>query len=285
MSDIIKQPTQSAPPAAFDLSPRSLEEALKFADYLAESDLVPKDFKGKPGNVLVAMQWGAELGLKPMQSLQNIAVVNGRPSIWGDALLALVLSSPVCEYVHEWEENGRAFIRAKRRGKPEDIQSFGDEEAKRAGLSGKQGPWSQYPQRMKKMRARAFALRDNFADVLKGIPVAEEVMDIEPVERDITPRATPAQIASSAATNARPARTAAHEQIIARLEGVARDLGFDPFKEEWTKLSKEDRSAIGLNERDRIAAIAGGPTTQQQSSDAPPQDDGAGQREPGGDDE
>ncbi|KVN25598.1 hypothetical protein WJ63_15830 [Burkholderia pyrrocinia] len=283
MSDVITT-TQDNTPAAFDLSPRSLEEAMKFAGLLADSSIVPKDFIGKPGNVLVAIQWGMELGLKPMQAMQNIAVINGRPSLWGDALLALVLASSVCEYIHEWEENGTAFIKCKRRGKPEDVQSFSDEDAKKAGLIGKQGPWAQYPQRMKKMRARAFALRDNFADVLKGIAVAEEVMDIEPVERDITPRATPAQIAGNAADSARPARTAAHDQIIARLEGVALNLGFDPFKEEWSKLSKEDRSAIGLRERDRIAAIAGLPAAQQQT-DGAPQDDGAGQREPGGDDE
>ncbi|MBN3500891.1 hypothetical protein [Burkholderia cenocepacia] len=286
MSDVIKQPTQSAAPAAFDLSPRSLEEALKFADYLADSELVPKDFKGKPGNVLVAIQWGMELGLKPMQAMQNIAVINGRPSVWGDAVLALVLASPVCEYVHEWEENGTAFIKVKRRGKPEDLQSFSDADAKQAGLIGKQGPWSQYPKRMKKMRARAFALRDNFADVLKGIPIAEEAMDIEPIEHDITPRATPAQIAHNAADSSRPARTPAHDAIVKKLEGVARNLGFEPFKEEWSKLSRDDRAAIGLNERNRIAALAGAPVAQQHA-DGAPQDDGGGdsQREPGGDDE
>lgn len=284
MSDVIKQPTQSAAPAAFDLSPRSLEEALKFADYLADSELVPKDFKGKPGNVLVAIQWGMELGLKPMQAMQNIAVINGRPSVWGDAVLALVLASPVCEYVHEWEENGTAFIKVKRRGKPEDLQSFSDADAKQAGLIGKQGPWSQYPKRMKKMRARAFALRDNFADVLKGIPIAEEAMDIEPVERDITPRATPAQIASSAAQSARPPRTEHHEKLIRDLEGTAINIGFDEFKKKWEALSRDDRAAIGKNERDRIAALAGAPVAQQQT-DGAPQDDGVGQREPGADDE
>ncbi|AVR10269.1 hypothetical protein [Burkholderia thailandensis] len=284
MSDVITTNDQNTAPGAFDLSPRSLEQAMQLANILADSSIVPKDFIGKPGNVLVAIQWGMELGLKPMQAMQNIAVINGRPSLWGDALLALVLASPVCEYVQEWEENGTAFIKVKRRGKPEDVQSFSDEDAKKAGLIGKQGPWAQYPQRMKKMRARAFALRDNFADVLKGIAVAEEVMDIEPVERDITPRATPAQIAHNAADSSRPARTERHDEIVKKLEDVARNLGFEPFKEEWSKLSRDDRAAIGLNERNRIGAIASAPVAQKQT-DGAPQDDGAGQREPGGDDE
>uniref|UniRef100_UPI00158ED122 hypothetical protein n=1 Tax=Burkholderia ambifaria TaxID=152480 RepID=UPI00158ED122 len=263
---------------------RSLEQAMQLANILADSSIVPKDFIGKPGNVLVAIQWGMELGLKPMQAMQNIAVINGRPSLWGDALLALVLASPVCEYVQEWEENGTAFIKVKRRGKPEDIQSFSDDDAKKAGLIGKQGPWAQYPQRMKKMRARAFALRDNFADVLKGIAVAEEVMDIEPVERDITPRATPAQIASSAAQASRPARTERHDKIVKDLEGTAINIGFDAFKAKWEALEYNDRAAIGKNERDRIAALAA-PSGAPLQTHSAPQDDGAGQREPGADDE
>lgn len=166
--------------AQFDLSPKSFEQALTFANYLAESDLVPKDFKGKPGNCLIAMQWGMEIGLKPLQAIQNIAPINGRPTLWGDAMLALVRSSPLCEHVLEdWDAKGTAICRAKRRGEPEQIRTFSDDDAKQAGLLGKQGPWTTGPKRMKQMRARAFALRDVFTDVLRGVAMAEEVMDYQ----------------------------------------------------------------------------------------------------------
>ncbi len=168
----------------FDLSPRNFEQALTFSDYLAESDMVPKDFKGKPGNCLIAIQWGAELGLKPLQALQNLAIINGRPSLWGDAVIALVRSSPLCEYVIESDDGTAATCRVKRRGEPEQSRTFSMDDAKAAGLQGKQGPWSQYPKRMRQMRARAFALRDVFPDVLRGLPVAEEVMDI-PTEKNM----------------------------------------------------------------------------------------------------
>ena len=168
--------------AVMDLSPRTFEQALKFADYLADSDLVPKDFKGKPSNCLIAMQWGAELGLKPLQALQNLAIINGRPSLWGDAVIALVRSSPVCEYVAETDDGTTATCRVKRRGEPEQSRTFSMEDARAAGLHNKSGPWTQYPKRMRQMRARAFALRDVFPDVLRGLPIAEEVMDI-PSER------------------------------------------------------------------------------------------------------
>ncbi|WP_115560051.1 hypothetical protein [Xanthomonas arboricola] len=174
-----QQGTQIAQPRQqFDLSPQTFEQALTFADYLAESDLVPKDFKGKPANCLIAMQWGAELGLKPLQALQNIAVINGRAALWGDAVLALVRNSPVCEFVEEWDVNDTAHCKVKRKGEKEALVTFSMEDAKKAGLVGKQGPWTQYPKRMRQMRARAFALRDVFTDVLRGMAIAEEIMDI-----------------------------------------------------------------------------------------------------------
>jgi hypothetical protein len=166
----------------FDLSPQNFEQALTFAGYLADSDMVPKDFKGRPGNCLIAMQWGAELGLKPLQAIQNIAVINGRPALWGDSVIALVRSSPLCEFIIESDDGQQATCRVKRRGEPEQSRTFSMEDAKVAGLAGKPGPWQQYPKRQRQMRARGFALRDVFPDVLRGLPVAEEVMDM-PTER------------------------------------------------------------------------------------------------------
>jgi RecT family len=263
------------PAQSFDLSPKSLDEALKFADYLADSSIVPKDFQQKPGNILVAIQWGMELGLKPMQAMQNIAVINGRPSLWGDAVLALVRASSLCEYVYETFENGTATCRVKRRGEEEQVRTFSEADARQAGLIGKQGPWAQYPNRMKQMRARAFALRDVFPDVLKGMPIAEEVGDYAE-EKDITPRSktSPTQIAQNAAQSSRPERTERHEEIIKKLEAVAKQFGFDPFKEEWSKLPREDRAAIGLGERDRIGAIANStPVEPMQTSREPGDND------------
>ena len=116
---------------------------------------MPKDYRGKPGNCLIAMQWGSELGLKPLQALQNIASINGRPALWGDAVIALVRASPLCEFVIETDDGQTATCRVKRRGEPEQSRTFGMDDARTAGLLGKQGPWTQYPKRMRQMRARA----------------------------------------------------------------------------------------------------------------------------------
>lgn len=227
------------PQSMFSLAPRNLEEAFRLADMLAESDLVPKDFKGKPGNCMIAIQWGAEVGLKPLQSLQNIAVINGRPCLWGDALIALVRSSPLCEWVlEEMDAAGTAVCRVKRRGEPEQTRTFSTADAKTAGLLGKQGPWQSNPSRMKQMRARAFALRDVFPDVLKGIPMAEEVMDFT---ESLQP-ATPLRPAAPAAPPVDP-------QVLADAQAAA-DKGRESFAQWWKAATPAQRRALADNVAD-----------------------------------
>ncbi len=166
----------------FNFEINSLSEAMEYAKLIANSDLAPKDYKGKPGNVLIAMQYGLEIGLKPMQAIQNIAIINGRPAIWGDAMIGLVQSHPLCEYINEEYKNDVAYCTVKRQGEDEYTYEFSKQDAKSAGLLGKSGPWAQYPQRMLQMRARAFALRDKFSDILKGIACREEVEDYQVIE-------------------------------------------------------------------------------------------------------
>lgn len=172
----------------FSLAPQSIAEAMQLAEIMSKASIVPKDFIGNSGNILVAIQWGMELGLQPMQAMQSIAVINGRPSLWGDAVIALVRSSPLCEYVYESDDGNTATCRVKRRGEEEQSRTFSVDDAKTAGLFGKSGPWTSSPKRMRQMRARSFALRDVFPDVLRGMPVAEEVADIdEKDEKDVSP--------------------------------------------------------------------------------------------------
>lgn len=160
------------------LNPANLHEALEMAGVLCKSSLIPNDFQGNAGNVLVAIQWGMELGLAPMQALQSIAVINGRPSLWGDAVIALCKAHPVCEWVREYEEDGVAVCVTQRRGDPDPVERrFSMDDAKRAGLLGKAGPWTQYPRRMMQMRARSWCLRDAYPDLLRGMAVAEEQQD------------------------------------------------------------------------------------------------------------
>ncbi|MCP3940259.1 MAG: hypothetical protein GY710_02085 [Desulfobacteraceae bacterium] len=176
------------------LSPQNFGELQQFAQIVSNSSFIPKDFRGRLEDVMIAVQMGAEVGLKPIQALHSIAVINGRPSIWGDAMIALVRSSGLCEYIQERydEETQTAVCTGKRRGEPkEQSQSFSMEDARKAGLANKTGPWKSYPKRMLQMKARGFLLRDLFADVLQGLITREEALDYPsnepaPVKQDIS---------------------------------------------------------------------------------------------------
>lgn len=161
----------------------SFEAMWRFSKCVSISGFAPKGME-RPESVLVALQLAAEVGLSPMAGLQNIAVVNGRPSIYGDAALAIVRASGLLESYKE-EEVGKPVedsfgikVTAKRKGFDPISETFTVGEAKHADLWGKSGPWKQYPKRMLKFRARGFVLRDAFGDVLKGMRTVEESMDI-----------------------------------------------------------------------------------------------------------
>lgn len=135
-----------------------------------------------PEIALIRLQAGLELGLTPIWSLTNIMVTNGRPSVWGDALLGIVLNHPDCQDVietFEGKEGSDDFVavcEVHRKGRLPVKRKFSVSDAKRAGLHGR-NVHNQYPTRMLQMRARSWACRDSFADALRGLGVIEELRD------------------------------------------------------------------------------------------------------------
>lgn len=165
------------------LMPQTFDQLVRFAELAAASGLVPKDYANKPGAIMIAVQMGSELGLSPMQSIQSIAIINGRPGVWGDGLIGLCRGSPLCEDIIETMEGEgdarTATCVAKRRGATPSIGKFSVADAKRAGLWGK-NIWAAYPDRMLQNRARGFSLRDAFPDILRGLKTVEELRDTPP---------------------------------------------------------------------------------------------------------
>lgn len=159
----------------------SFDEMARFCAAVHASKLAPKGFDS-PHAIMVAIQAGLELGLPPNQALQSIAVINGRPSLWGDACLALASSRPDFEDIQEVIEADKATCTIRRKGRTPVVRTFTEADAKRAGLWGKSGPWTQYPARMLQMRARSWALRDAFPDALRGVGIREEQQDIPRAE-------------------------------------------------------------------------------------------------------
>lgn len=163
--------------------PQDFDGAWRIANAVVKAGMAPKGLE-TPEKAMVAIMHGLEVGMTPMASLQSIAVINSRATIWGDGALGLVQASGKMESHKEWFEGAgdtrKALCTVSRKGDPEPKHGeFSVADAKKAALWGKAGPWQQYPDRMLKMRARAFALRDGFSDVLKGLGIAEEVQDVQ----------------------------------------------------------------------------------------------------------
>jgi hypothetical protein len=168
----------------FTFTPTTLEEAQKFATIIANSGLCPESFRGRPNDVLIVLQLGNELGLKPMQALRTLGCINGMPFAYGDGLLALIKRHHEFENIKEWFEgnfeNGTltAFCNMKRKGKEPVTQQFSIEDATRAGLWGKKGTWTLYPKRMLQHRARTLAGKDQFPDALYGLMTEDEARGV-----------------------------------------------------------------------------------------------------------
>ncbi len=168
---------------------RSLADLAQFSKMIFDSGMAPKGFK-TPQSVAVAVQKGLEHGLLPLQALQSVYVVNSMPAWTGKAALGLVLSSGlmVPGSYRSWIEGEGdkmvAWCESRRVGGALVRTSFSVEDAKTAKLWQKRGrdqadtPWITFPKRMLSWKVISHHLNDVYPDVLGGMPIAEDVIDI-----------------------------------------------------------------------------------------------------------
>lgn len=197
MAETANLPATASPKAALvaggnvaAIIPRNIEEVFRLASAMVTSGMAPASLK-TPEQAMVAILAGAELGLPPFQSLQSFAIINNRPAIWGDGMIAVVRSNGF--RVREWLEGaGDEMVAHCEVTRPDNgeviARSFSVSDARKANLWGKAGPWQTSPKRMLQMRARGFACRDGAADVLRGFQLREEVEDYQPI-RSVEPEA------------------------------------------------------------------------------------------------
>jgi hypothetical protein len=163
---------------------RTAREMWAFAKMALSARICPKGVD-TPEQAFIALEAGLELGLRPLQSLQSIMVVNGRPSLWGDMMLALCQASGELEEYRDWHtgtpfaDDWAAHVVVKRKGRESCEKSFSWAQAKRAKLDQKGGTWQQYPDDMLTARARWRVLHREFADKLCGISMVEIQRDID----------------------------------------------------------------------------------------------------------
>ena len=196
-----------------EIMPADLDGIWRVAKWLHAANMLPNGIT-KVEQVALIVAKGMQIGIGPIQALENIMVVNNRCVIWGDLAIALVRSArdaktgkKIAGKITETFNDSKSdpgytcsIERLQDDGTVETIsRSFTRFDAEQAGLWGKAGPWKQYWKRMLQMRARAFAIRDGFSDVLKGLGVAEEAMSYEFAP---TPTTKPKSGATSDAANA-----------------------------------------------------------------------------------
>lgn len=167
-----------------------------------------------PEQAYVAIATGIELGLKPMQALRNIVVIQGKPTFSADGAFAVVRNHPEyggIEWVKQDAQEASCKITRVSKGgtlKETFVGSFSMKEAAAAGLANKDN-WKHYPARMLRARALSFACRDAFPDVLNGLYTPDEIREVTeadtpvPKEREIKAEVTdtaPAQPAEEIRT-------------------------------------------------------------------------------------
>ena len=230
------------------LVPRTVDEAARLSQGLAMGEsMVPQLFQGKPNMVLVAILAGMEIGMPPIQALSSFCVINGRVLLWGDAIPALMQRAGHSIDV-EITGTGDAIVATATlvRGDTGQkvVRTFSVEDAKKANLWGKKGPWQQYPKRMLSHRARTWVARDGAADALMGLQVSEEVQDYHRM-KDVTPKQSGFMQHIEQVTNGRAGKAKA-AQIMRDNMAVNQDTGPDPADENQdaaAEAGKDDASS------------------------------------------
>lgn len=244
------------------IMPTSFEDVQRFANVAVKAGF----FKGNQETALalatLAIMQGMELGIQPMQSIQQIAVINGRCQVWGDLIPGLIWSHghEIDERLEGEGDETVAYCKITRGDNGKVIERlFSVKQAKVAGLWKKAGPWTQYPDRMLQMRARGFCARDAIPDVLRGMAIREEMQDV-PEPRDITPQppmppAPPEPPAPPAIESQEPAPFDL-EGFKARLsEDLAMANDYDSLGDNWAQHEATMEDNLSRDEREDLLGI------------------------------
>jgi hypothetical protein len=173
MTDVeVYQPQGLAP-----VGPVELETMIRQADLLSQSTIIPRDYRGKPANVLVAAMTGRTFGWDVMTAMRNGHVIEGTWTIKPEAMLALIRRAGH-SVTGETSPEGATVV--GKRGDTGDEMSvtFTMADAVRAGLAAKTN-WKQYPQAMCWARAVSQLARMLFADVTLGLSYTPEELGAE----------------------------------------------------------------------------------------------------------
>lgn len=158
-------------------SPASLSERMDYARALATSDLLPAQYRNKPGNVLLAVEYGQALGIPPMTAIQGIHVIQGKPTLSADLMAAMVRRAGHRLRVRV-DDGPVGVAELIRSDDPEYTYrcSWDIGRAKAADLLGKDN-WKHHLPSMLKARAISEVVREGASEVLHGLIYTAEELD------------------------------------------------------------------------------------------------------------
>jgi hypothetical protein len=188
-----RAPVKFNPTSGFEFT--DIDGMFRAAQCYLQSGFAPKAFT-TPQQLVICWARGAELGLRPLQAIDGLTVINNRIGIMGDLALAMVRQTgELAHYEKAWDGQGEDLtctVTVQRKGSEVHDYTFSVREAKQAGIWSRNPVWPQYPKRMTYYRALGFGLRDEFSDILKGLYTSEELQDLAasqgaPVEQQMAP--------------------------------------------------------------------------------------------------
>lgn len=148
---------------------------------LAAGGFLPKGCSKEEGFARIVA--GAQMGLKPIQALNGIAMINGHPTLHSDSIPCVVMASGLVKgmkyaFTGEGDTLACTFY-IKRKGVAEYQEwTYSMEDAKKAGLLNNP-TWKAHPKKMLFNRARTWCMRNTFPDVIGNIYTKEEIEDVE----------------------------------------------------------------------------------------------------------
>lgn len=161
------------------ISSDALHAKMEYAKAMAASNLLPKAYERQPANILVAIEYGEALGLAPMVALQQISVIQGKPTMSAQLMASLVRQAGHRLRISVDESTKAAVAELTRSDDPDFTfrAAWTMERANAAGLVGKGGSWKTYPLAMLKARAITEVCRDGCPEVLAGVAYTPEELE------------------------------------------------------------------------------------------------------------
>lgn len=148
------------------------------ANFLSRSKFLPQALRGDLNTAVMLCVTCKQMGL-PITALSEVMEVNGKISFWGRTKLAIVMKSPLCEYIMaEEQDDTKCTLLAKRKGWPKEVkETYTIQMAEKAGLINRSDAWKKHPADMLYWRAVTRVISKVFPDVIQGFASVEDLED------------------------------------------------------------------------------------------------------------